>query len=1205
MKYLKYVMTGALVLSSVFAKDLPENQSWNKLQFAPKLAADAPAYSLINIGNFGYWQKYDAYSAHTPSGNSGGIYPRGTAANVYLDGVLVGGYTGGDLLHVSGSIYTNGMVSGYIDESGNLQQGGDVRLYRIRKDWETLTFDQVRQDAAEIYETSVSGVSDAQIQAVLDQYETDWNNWPTHLGAPFYDLDNDGVYEPADGETPGVANADQVIWYVVSDADVGATAALYGCTPIGIEIQYTLWGYNQPGAALGQIVFKNVRILNKGSEDLTEAYISLWSDPDIGDFTNDFVGVDTTLSLMFSYNGVADDGDYAAYGLAPAAVGYDFFAGPIVESPGDTAIFNLQKRPGYRNLPASSFGYFVAGGVYSDPSPYGDVIAARKYYNLMRGNAPTENLDAPTPWTYIDANGDTLPTKYPLAGDPVAGTGDLDANPADRRMLINAGPFTLAVGDTQDVVTAVIGGIGDTYLTSVTDVKNTDAVAQTLFDDLFQSVPSSPPAPVVDVTPFEDEVLLDWSGSTSVSNTESSNISGYAFEGYNVYQLPSATATAGEAVRIGTFDLNNGVQTITGNVFIPEYGTTVEIPVQYGLDKGVKRQLLITQDYLTGGPLYPGSEYYFAVTAYNYNAEPPLIEDKSLETALTPLYVRLTPAAFGTRYTSSTGDGLEISHTGPGQGEVSATVTNPAALTGDSYKVSFIQDTSYVHYNGNTISGDLWRLTNMSQTLSLPDSSMMSVNDLRALLTLYEVPFTDNVNIAKEFLYATLEQYLQMNPEPNIIEVPFFKQASNQLDVDQPIADGLQIVVSGPAPATIIAIEEYASWPSNATLVDGTTDSHLAPSLSQTGNIWDNRAGDVNLPSYARDYDRFDYWGFDDVVLDFGDSSLSWEYYSGWMHVDSVEGSATFGEPVYQPFAAYRVKPFGGDTIRLFAGFWDTNGDGHWSVNSEVDETGETVFDWVCPTYGSEAWEPIYLIQGYDADGNEISYDPADEDLYIQLALNPTAEQEEYDGLGLASNSYWGNAAGEFNYPFMTAALLGAYYGPNEAGSYVEGSPEGATSSLPQAGHYDKTGALLTVDHYYKFSTAKGNTVNDIFEFTSVKSTGGDSLLAVDLDRINVFPNPYYASNSQETNRFDHFVTFNHLPDDQTDVTIKIYSIDGVLVRKLESMANENQYLQWDLRNNSNLPVASGPYVAHVNTAHGERILKLYIVQRNQVVQYY
>ena len=205
--------------------------------------------------------------------------------------------------------------------------------------------------------------------------------------------------------------------------------------------------------------------------------------------------------MIVTENGVADDDDYASYGLAPAAVGYDFFAGPVVESPGDTAIFNLKKKPGYKNLGASSFGYFVAGGVYSDPGPYGDTEGAREYYNLMRGYAPTDDRDNPTAW--IDSSsGTSVETLFPLAGDPVAGTGDLDSGPADRRMLINSGPFTLAVGDTQDVVTAVIGGIGDTYLSSVTDVKNTDLVAQTLFDDLFQSVPSAPPAPVVGGTSF-------------------------------------------------------------------------------------------------------------------------------------------------------------------------------------------------------------------------------------------------------------------------------------------------------------------------------------------------------------------------------------------------------------------------------------------------------------------------------------------------------------------------------------------------------------------------------------------------------------------------------------------------------------------------------------------------------------------------------
>ncbi|MBT6778010.1 hypothetical protein HOA87_08525 [bacterium] len=1160
MKYLNYMTAGLLLASSLYAKDLPENSSWNNLRFSPKLATDNPAYSLINIGNFGYWQKSDATSAHTPSAGSGGIYPRGTAANVYLDGVLVGGYTdsdndgAGDLLHVSGSIYTNGLVSGYIDEvGGNLTTGDDVRLYRIRKGWETLTYDQVRVDAAEMNETTVSAVSDAQIQAILDQYEEDWNNWPTHLGAPFYDLDNDGVYDPADGETPGIADADQVIWYVATDADVGATASLYGTDPIGLEMQFTLWGYNQPGAALGQIVFKNIRLINKGSKDLSEAYISLWSDPDIGDYTNDFVGVDTSTSMMFGYNGVADDGDYAAFGLAPAAVGYDFFAGPIVESAGDTAIFNLKKRPGYKNLPASSFGYFVAGGEYSDPSPYGDVTSAQRYYNLMRGFTPAIDLENPDPW--LDNTG--AATKFPLAGDPVTGEGDLDSSPADRRMLINAGPFVLAVGDTQDIVTALVGGIGDTYLTSVTDVKNTDLVAQTLFDDLFSSVPAAPPAPVVSATPFEDQVLLDWSGSASVQATESSNISGYAFQGYNVYQLPSATSTVGEAVRIGTFDLNDGVQTIMGNVFIPEYGQTVEIPVQYGLDKGVKRQIVISQDYLTGGPLYVGSEYYFAVSAYNYNAEPPLIEDKALETALTPIPVKLTPAGFGKTLTSAAGDGLEITHTGPGQGEVSATVTNPAQTTGDTYRVSFIADTNYVHYDGSTISGDLWRLTNETT---------------------------------------------------GDVVVPFFKQAANQNDVDQPIAEGLQVVVSGPAPQTIIGIPEYASWPSSATLVDATTESHLAPSLSQTGMILDNRAGAINQPSYARDYDRFDYWGFDNVVIDFGDSSLSWEYYSGWLHTDSSDASsATYGEPVYQPFAMYRVKPFGGDTLRLFAGFWDSNNDGHWSVNSEPDPDvpGDVIFDWVNPTFGCEAWEPIYAVQGYNLDGTEISYSPDSVAKYIEAGAGQTVEGDFYDGLALSSNSSWGSSPGDIVYPFVTATLFGAYYGPNEAGSYVDGSSAGGASSLPQIGNYDKTGAQLAVNHYFSFNTAKGNTEADVFKFTSSAPLASEEKQKTDLELINVFPNPYYAANEQETGRFENFVTFTHLPDDATDVTIKIYSIDGVLVRTLSHNSATNQYAKWDLRNNNGLPIASGPYVANVKTDHGEKIVKLYIVQRNQVVQYY
>ena len=213
---------------------------------------------------------------------------------------------------------------------------------------------------------------------------------------------------------------------------------------------------------------------------------------------------------------------------------------------------------------------------------------------------------------------------------------------------------------------------------------------ETLFDDLFSSVPSAPPAPVVTATAFDDQVLLDWSGLEGVAATESSNISGYAFQGYNVYQLPSATATKSEAVRIGTFDVNDGVQTIYGNVFIPEYGTTVNIPVQYGLDKGVKRQIIVSEDWLTGGPLYVGSEYYFAVTAYNYNAAPDLIEDKALESAAAVQAVVVQPPPPGTRFESPAGTGIVFTKSGGvSDGQIDGVVVDPDKVTGDTYTVGF------------------------------------------------------------------------------------------------------------------------------------------------------------------------------------------------------------------------------------------------------------------------------------------------------------------------------------------------------------------------------------------------------------------------------------------------------------------------------------------------------------------------------------
>ena len=71
-------------------------------------------------------------------------------------------------------------MKGYIGANGVATDG--VRMYRIRKDWATLSPAMVRQETAEYFEIPIGSVTDADIQVVLDNYATDWAEWPTHLG---------------------------------------------------------------------------------------------------------------------------------------------------------------------------------------------------------------------------------------------------------------------------------------------------------------------------------------------------------------------------------------------------------------------------------------------------------------------------------------------------------------------------------------------------------------------------------------------------------------------------------------------------------------------------------------------------------------------------------------------------------------------------------------------------------------------------------------------------------------------------------------------------------------------------------------------------------------------------------------------------------------------------------------------------------------
>jgi len=135
-----------------------------------------------------------------------------------------------------------------------------------------------------------------------------------------------------------------------------------------------------------------------------------------------------------------------------------------------------------------------------------------------------------------------------------------------------------------------------------------------------------------------------------------------------------------------------------------------------------------------------------------------------------------------------------------------------------------------------------------------------------------------------------------------------------------------------------------------------------------------------------------------------------------------------------------------------------------------------------------------------------------------------------------------------------------------------------------------KPSLVLTENDKYYFKVKKEKTLDERKE---------------QFDRINVYPNPLFGYNSS-SNAFgfendEPFITFSNLPE---EVDIKIYSLSGNLIKSL-SKSDLTASLRWDLKNESNMRIASGMYIAIVNVPNiGQKILKFAIVQPQKRVHY-
>jgi hypothetical protein len=100
------------------------------------------------------------------------------------------------------------------------------------------------------------------------------------------------------------------------------------------------------------------------------------------------------------------------------------------------------------------------------------------------------------------------------------------------------------------------------------------------------------------------------------------------------------------------------------------------------------------------------------------------------------------------------------------------------------------------------------------------------------------------------------------------------------------------------------------------------------------------------------------------------------------------------------------------------------------------------------------------------------------------------------------------------------------------------------------------------------------------------------------LDLIQVVPNPYYGASGTGRGRYertqlDTRVKLTNLPQ---RCDIRIFTLNGSLVRVFRKNSDQPS-LEWDLKNDNGVPIASGMYIIYIDAAGlGEKTLKFFCV---------
>lgn len=1145
--------------------------------------------------------------------------------------------------------------------------------------------------------------------------------------AGFYDADFDGDYDPLKGDYPSIEirrcplnrYPDEMVFWIYNDQGGGAPHARTNGKPIQMEVQVQAFSY-LTNDELNDMTFQRYKLINRATERIDSTFFAMWVDPDLGCFLDDYIGCDSSKSLMYVYNQDATDGQpncdcqgVNTYCDQVPILGVDYFRGPL-----DT--FGNE-------IGMSSFVYYN-NPTYGNPAPpTTDPDLPIEFYRYLTGSWRDGS-----PFTYGgNGYGGTEPTKYALSDPPNDPTGwsmcTANLPFGDRRTLQASGPFTLLPGAVNELIIGIpwVPDI-DYPCPDLEGLFRADKLAQGLFDNCFELL-DGPDAPTVNWIELNQQVIAILTND-SVSNNfnEQYNQSDYLapekyrnstdsltrdsakykFEGYRIYQLANPNVSTADfddpdkSRPVYQVDIKNGVASIYNWVETRDPNTNnlifyPELMVDGG-DLGLRHTFPIAEDrFATGNDkrLINHKKYYFAVIAYAYNnfttfdplerpvtgQQRPYLPGRKASDGPIKIYTVIPRPIVDQELNSTYGDGVAITRfegagnngnfldldeasraalfSGSltdtvltyqqGRGPITVTIFNPFEVKDGDYELRFVDanntDTKLDRNarwelrrlpDGQIIAADR-SIDQLNEQLVLQYGFSVTISQAplagsytwsKAKPETYPDPGESNGALGGEIEYADPNQvWLAGFPDQEFGLFHYVKTRKLERDAEFDPFQGLSTLGNGWFVPYVLC-----DWD----ITDATSRTFTPAWTPVSTNLAASVVGGMQEPTNVNSrYFKLANLPNVDIVLTSDTSKWSRCVIIETASLYYTEAAGNFPknddlQTQGNPATPNKRRVSFDARYSPSVGKKDVDGDGKPDPDGAVDASGK-------PVYGM-GWFPGYAVDVET--GRRLNIFFGENSCYTSdLDPNYTGR----DMLWNPTNQFVTDNPMEY----YDVVLGGQHWVYVSYTSYDQCetlrrrlTPELAPTSnsdifkVSEMKNIAWAGMLMTAPDYQMRSLRDGLIPNDVriklrvskpyttwfndddgnkksghpvyqFKIENRQAQALDQVQIENaLDSIKVVPNPYYGFSQYETSQFSNVIKITNLP---AKCTVTIYSLDGKFIRQYRRDEVYGPYMQiapdleWDLKNNKGIPVASGVYLIHVQApGFGERTIKWFGIAR-------